>query len=166
MLNPGSITDGNRKKEVAKPYMKIEAKVNNRMTNKPSKEIWTEEDFNEDNIIEDERPKPKFEVLYKQNVSSEDVYLGMSGKDNSSLSCDQLLLKVWLPNTLLKEIGLEVKEQSVHLQTSNYLLNHTLQYKVDKDKADAKWDKEKGLLQVTMKVIKPDIFDEFLQNEN
>ena len=74
----------------------------------------------------------------------------MSGKDNSSNSCDQLLFKVWLPNTNLKEMGVEVKEQSIHLQTPLYLLNHILPYKVNKDKSDAKWDKEKGLLLITV----------------
>ncbi len=70
----------------------------------------------------------------------------MSGKDISSNSCDQLLIKIWLPDTTLKEIGVEVKEQSIHLQTPNYLLNHILPYKVNKDKSDAKWDKEKILI--------------------
>ena len=88
--------------------------------------------------------------MYKQSVSTEDVYLGMSGKDVSSNSCDQLLMKIWLPNTLLKEIAVEVKEQSVHLQSPDYLLNHILPYKVDKDKSDAKWDKAKGLLAITV----------------
>jgi len=74
----------------------------------------------------------------------------MSGKDVSSNSCDQLLIKIWLPDTNLKEIGVEVKEQSIHLQTPNYLLNHILPYKVNKDKSDAKWDKEKGLLLITV----------------
>jgi hypothetical protein len=80
----------------------------------------------------------------------------MSGKDVSSNSCDQLLVKIWLPDTNLKEIGLEVKEQSLHVQCPKFLLNHILPYKVDKDKNEAKWDKEKGLLLVTVSIaIKP-----------
>ena len=43
----------------------------------------------------------------------------MSGKDISSLSCNQLLIKIKLPNTNLKEIGCECKEQSIHVQVSN-----------------------------------------------
>jgi hypothetical protein len=62
-------------------------------------------------------------------------------------------VKVWLPDTNLKEIGVEVKEQSFHLQTPNYLLNHILPYKVNKDKSDAKWDKEKGLLLITVNLF-------------
>lgn len=155
-LHPGNFMGiGGRieKKEVAPPHTKIEAKFNNRILAKPKNEIWSEKDFIEENIKEDGRPKPKFEVLYKQNVGIEDVFLGLSGKDNSSNSCDQLLIKISLSNTNLNEIGVEVKEQSIHIQTPSYLLNHILQYKVDKDKTNAKWDKSKGLLLLTVSIV-------------
>jgi len=45
----------------------------------------------------------------------------MSGKDVSSLSCNQLLVKIKLPNTNLKEIAFECKAQSIHLQVWLYL---------------------------------------------
>ena len=163
-LNPGNI-NGKEKKEIAPPNTKIEAKYNHRILTKPKNEIWTEKDFKEEKFEEDGRPKPKYEILYKQNVGTEDIYLGLSGKDISSNSCDQLLMKVYLPNTNLKEIGLEVKEQSVHLTTPQYLLNHTLQYKVFKDKTEAKWDKNKGLLLLTFFVKKKNILDELVGEE-
>jgi hypothetical protein len=127
--------------------------MNNRILTKPENEIWTDKDFLEEKIVEDDRPKPQFEILYKQSVGTEDLYLGLSGKDISSNSCDQLLVKIWLPDTQLKEIGLEVKEQSLHIQTPKFLLNHILPYKVIKDKNEAKWDKEKGLLLVTVSCL-------------
>ena len=160
-LNPGNI-NGKEKKEIAPPNTKIEAKYNHRILTKPKNEIWTEKDFKEEKFEEDGRPKPKFEILYKQNVGTEDIYLGLSDKDISSNSCDQLLMKVYLPNTNLKEIGLEVKEQSVHLTTPQYLLNHILQYKVFKDKTEAKWDKNKGLLLLTFFIKKKNILDELV----
>lgn len=149
VLNPSNLMRNNgEKKEIARPFAKIEAKSNRNQNF--STDIWTDSDFKENSIKEDGRPKPQFDFLYKQNVGTEDVYLGMSEKSNSSLCCDQLLLKIYLPNTNLKEISLEVKEQSVHLQTPNYLLNHILPYIVDKDNSNAKWDKEKGLLLITV----------------
>ncbi len=163
-LNPGNI-NGKEKKEIAPPNTKIEAKYNHRILTKPKNEIWTEKDFKEEKFEEDDRPKPKFEILYKQNVGIEDIYLGLSDKDISSNSCDQLLMKVYLPNTNLKEIGLEVKEQSVHLTTPQYLLNHILQYKVFKDKTEAKWDKNKGLLLLTFFIKKKNILDELVGEE-
>ena len=47
----------------------------------------------------DDRPAPDFEILHKQCVGTEDVYLGLSDKDASSTSCDMLLVKVKLPGT-------------------------------------------------------------------
>ena len=163
-LNPGNI-NGKEKKEIAPPNTKIEAKYNHRILTKPKNEIWTEKDFKEEKFEEDDRPKPKFEILYKQNVGTEDIYLGLSDKDISSNSCDQLLMKVYLPNTNLKEIGLEVKEQSVHLTTPQYLLNHILQYKVFKDKTEAKWDKNKCLLLLNFLIKKKNILDELVGEE-
>lgn len=116
VLNPGNI-DGREKKEVARPFAKIEAKVNNRIIKNKETEIFTEEDIKEkDVLVEDSRPKPKFEVLYKQRVGTEDIYLGMSGKDVSSNCCDELVVKISLPGAQLKEIALDVKDQSIHLQ--------------------------------------------------
>lgn len=39
----------------------------------------------------------RYEFLYKQAVESTDVFLGMSGKDESSTSCEQMVVKVQLP---------------------------------------------------------------------
>ncbi len=84
---------------------------------KKENEIFTEEDIKEKNVlIEDKRPRPEYDLLYKQRVGTEDIYLGMSGKDVSSNSCDELVMKIKLPGTHIKEIALDVKEQSLHLQ--------------------------------------------------
>lgn len=40
-------------------------------------------------------------VLYKQHVGTEDVFLGLSDKDPSSIHCDSILVKVWLPGAKL-----------------------------------------------------------------
>lgn len=36
--------------------------------------------------------------MYKQAVQSTDVYLGMGGKDESSTSCEEMVIKVTLPD--------------------------------------------------------------------
>ena len=159
-LNHGNIVGGDKKKEIAKPNTKIEAKYNHRILTNPKNDIWTEKDFQEEKFQEDDRPKPEFEILYRQKIGTEDIYLGLSDKDPSSNSCDQLLMKVKLPHTNLKEIGIEVKEQSVHLTTPQYLLNHILQYPVYKDKTEAKWDKNKSILLLTFYIKKKTVLDE------
>lgn len=35
--------------------------------------------------------------MYKQAVESTDVYLGMGGKDESSTSCEDMVIKIKLP---------------------------------------------------------------------
>ena len=41
---------------------------------------------------------PRYETLFKQTVSSEDMYLGMSGRDPSSFSCEEMVVRI--PHTL------------------------------------------------------------------
>jgi hypothetical protein len=39
----------------------------------------------------------RYEFMYKQAVESTDVFLGIGGKDESSQSCEDLVVKVLLP---------------------------------------------------------------------
>lgn len=150
-----------KEKELARPYAKIEQKYNNRILSNPDNQIWSEDDFKEENIEETGKEKPDFEIFYKQDVGVEDVYFGLNGKDISSNSCDQLSIRIKLPNTNLKEISIEVKSESIHLNTPKYVLNQILQYKVNKDKSNAKWDKEKETLSISLPIIKKSIYDCF-----
>lgn len=52
----------------------------------------------------DDRPQPKFDVLMKQHLGTEDVFLGLSDRDASSTHCDSILIKVWLPKTKLSQV--------------------------------------------------------------
>ena len=67
-INPGNL-NGTEKKETAQPYAKIEAKFNDRKIEekkaKKENEIWDDQEFIEENIREDGRPQPKFDVLYR-----------------------------------------------------------------------------------------------------
>ena len=46
---------------------------------------------------DDSRAVPHHEVLFRQAVGAGDAFLGLSGKDPSSLCCEQLLVRVRLP---------------------------------------------------------------------
>ena len=56
----------------------------------------------------DDRPEPEYEIMHKQHVGTEDVFLGLSDKDPSSNHCDCILVKVHLPNTLFKNVQLDI----------------------------------------------------------
>ena len=66
----------------------------------------------------DDREQPEFDVVFKQAVGTEDVYLGLSEKDPTSACCEAMLIKVKLPGCTLKDIQADVKKQSVHVQTA------------------------------------------------
>lgn len=100
--------------------------------------------------------------MHKQYVGTEDIYLGMSGKDPSTVNCDSLLVKVRLPDTEFKQIALDVQSQTITVQvfliifvfksfqTPKYYLNHILPYPVEKEKGNAKWESDKHMLLVTV----------------
>ena len=75
----------------------------------PKHEIWSEDEVKQLPIsLGDPRPEPNFSVLYRQKVGTEDVYLGLSGVDPSSNHCQEMLYKIELPDTNLKQIQLDI----------------------------------------------------------
>mmetsp|Transcript_15290 Transcript_15290/g.39328 ORF Transcript_15290/g.39328 Transcript_15290/m.39328 type:complete len:188 (+) Transcript_15290:57-620(+) len=123
-------------------------------TNKPTKDIWDADEVKaEDRGLEDdERPSPEYDVLYKQAVSSEDMYLGMSGRDPSTHWCDDMVLRIKLPNHQLADCDLEVTAEYLDLRTPRYRLGMHLPHPCDPDAGSAKFDKAKGELTVTLKM--------------
>ena len=55
-----------------------------------------------------------------------------------------------LPHAKLREIGLDIKKQSIHVQSPDYVLNHILPYPVDREKFKAKFDSSKCVLEVSV----------------
>ncbi len=169
-----------QQKEPAKPHAKVEAKVyghtiqatvekqanpEKAAKEKEKKEKEAEEEkHKKDTAIWDEkevssvdwkkkaegRKEPEYELLYKQSVGTEDVYLGLSGRDPSSACCDSFALKVKMPGAKLKEISVDLKEQAVVIQSPTYFLYQYMQYPLVKDKAKAKWDPDKCVLDLTV----------------
>lgn len=127
------------------------------------RDIWTNQEINlQSEDMPDDRVEPEFEVLHKQNVGTEDVFLGISEKDPSSNCSDGILIKIKLPGCKLKDIECDVKEQSIHIQSPGHVLNHILPYKVDKDKGNAKWEQKTETLRLTLPIIRRELVDEIL----
>ena len=152
MLTPGQI--GQPKGELAPPNAKINTIVNR----KPKKEIWSEEDIHtKARQSGDDRPEPEFEILYQQRVGTEDVYLGLGGRDPSTAYCQDLLVKIQLPGTRREDIGLDVDPQNLKLQAPNFKLNLALPHPVLDKQGSAKWEREKETLVVTLPINKEEI---------
>ena len=58
--------------------------------------------------LPDDRPQPKFEALQKQHLGTEDVFLGLSGRDGSSNHCDSIVVRVWLPGTKMSQVQVDI----------------------------------------------------------
>ncbi|KAG0557697.1 hypothetical protein KC19_11G150000 [Ceratodon purpureus] len=100
---------------------------------------------------------PEYEFVYKQAVTCSEVYIQMSEKDCSSLSCEDLVMRIKLPGTEeLEEIDLDVGKTYLKLISPQYYLGLFLPHKVEKERSSAKWDPVTSTLIVTMPIIERD----------
>ncbi|EPR63655.1 putative sarcoma antigen NY-SAR-97 [Toxoplasma gondii RUB] len=91
-MGPGDLHERNKPR--AKPNVKVEAKLKRSRGASGNKESSTLSSNTEAGSGSDPRVMPDYEILHQQTVGSEDVFLGMSGKDPSSDHCDKLVAKV------------------------------------------------------------------------
>ncbi|EGD81525.1 hypothetical protein PTSG_02244 [Salpingoeca rosetta] len=120
-----------------------------------SKDIWTEDEVESENhatIDDDDRPEPKYTLHFKQAVTPEDMYLGMSGRNPSSHSCNEIVVVVELPAHDVKHVDLQVKRESMNVLTPTHRLNLTLPHPVDDKNGKAQWIADKQQLRVTLPV--------------
>merc|ERR1712187_1081708 len=102
--------------------------------------------------VADDRKIPKYEIMPRMRINASDAYLNLQEMVPSSDRCQDLLIKIWLPDTQLKEITLDVLEDRLLLQAPKYRLNVALPHRVKKDSGDAKWDKLSGVLSVVVPI--------------
>lgn len=126
-----------------------------------SKDIWDADDIDDEGDAEDAaadtRKRPHYDILYKQRVGAEDVYLGLSGKTPMSADCDTMVVKVTLPGAKLSDIELDVKDNTISVKTAEYRLSTYLPFHVRHKEGAAKWDSAKGVLSVTLPIIRPEL---------
>jgi len=122
-----------------------------------TKTIWNMEEIpSEDDvgsIPQDDRPCPRYEYSYKQEVGTEDTFLGMTNKTPLSAHCSHLIVKIHFPNTTMKDIDLDVTKNRIKAETKSLRLFTYLPVEVDSDKGSAKFDTKKSLLIVTLPII-------------
>ena len=69
-------------------------------------DIWTVEEVEEQ---VESRLLPEYTLSYKQDVSTEDIFLGMTGKTPSFSNSDAIIIQISLPKVTLKDIHLTVE---------------------------------------------------------
>ncbi|XP_062371622.1 protein PIH1D3 [Sardina pilchardus] len=123
-----------------------------------SKAIWDEEEVPEGaqfDDLTDLRPEPEYDIILKQSVGTEDLFLGMSRKDPSSMCCEGLLVRVKLPDTKASEVVLDVKEQFLDLRTPKYKLGLHLPQPVHQREGTARFISESAELEITLLMHRP-----------
>eukprot|EP01138_Halocafeteria_seosinensis_P000175 gb/GECG01000181.1/.p1 GENE.gb/GECG01000181.1/~~gb/GECG01000181.1/.p1 ORF type:complete len:222 (+),score=44.79 gb/GECG01000181.1/:1-666(+) len=120
------------------------------------KDIWDTNEVPEKDAIDDEedttRERPDYDILYKQAVTAEDMYLGISEKDPGSHSCELMVIKVKMPGDRMKDIDLDVTEQRIQVISPKYKLRTYLPDPVKHRDGKAKWDSKNSTLVVTVPV--------------
>ncbi|XP_048400334.1 protein PIH1D3 [Stegostoma tigrinum] len=145
-LNPGQIGPPKESNPTAKADSKPE---------KPSnpKQIWAEVDVPEGSEFEDiwdPRKQPEYEILFKQRVGTEDVFLGMSRKDNSTACCEDMVIKIKLPDCKPADVTLDIKERFLALRSPDYKLGLHLPHSVDSKNGKARFNTDTQTLEITL----------------
>jgi len=124
---------------------------------KDPNEIWSAAEVDEENDpldIDDGRKQAEYEIVFKQNVTPEDFFLGVDPLRHPGVSCsDSLILKVSLPEAKLADIDLDVRPTCVRISAPKHKVKVQLAERVDEQKGNAKWDAEKFVLSVTLPII-------------
>ncbi|CAF1226366.1 unnamed protein product [Adineta steineri] len=128
-----------------------------------SKDIWQIDEVPNNNVKThdevDQRPQPEYEMHYKQRITTEDVFLQMGNKNPSSASCEDLVVNIQLPDTKLADIILDITKTFLDCRCPKYRLTLSLPHPVDPDNSQAKWNKEKSSLEITLKLNRE--YDDF-----
>ncbi|KAK8889498.1 Protein pih1d3 [Tritrichomonas musculus] len=104
----------------------------------------------------DTRPEPPYTIHYRQQVGTEDVYLGLNMKDPSISSCDAMVITVTLEGTELDDIDLNVQKGFLDLRSPRYRLTMKLDKPTKDNLTQAKWRKEEHELKITIPIIPQD----------
>ncbi|XP_040181119.1 dynein assembly factor 6, axonemal, partial [Rana temporaria] len=136
---------------------KIQQNISTSETEKDGKDIWHESEVREgaefDDFL-DPREKPEYEILFKQRVSSEDLFLGLSRKDPSTACCEDMVIRIQLPDTKVSDVSLDVKKKYINLCTPKYKLGLHLPHAVNDKSGQAKFMADAGTLELTLPMVR------------
>ncbi|KAM6253815.1 dynein axonemal assembly factor 6 isoform 2-T2 [Porphyrio hochstetteri] len=162
--------------------VKKETTGSSQVKSENNKTIWNTDEVPEGSEFDDTwdlREQPEYQILFKQSVGTEDVFFGMSRKDPSTACCEDVVIKIKLPETKYSDITLDIQDKVLDLRTptkmkiqdcpsfillmcqpgrekssdciSKKLLLH-LPYDVDSKNGKARFLSEEETLEVTLRV--------------
>ncbi|XP_050821711.1 dynein axonemal assembly factor 6 [Gopherus flavomarginatus] len=137
------------------PAKKAEPTVTPDVKSGNSKDIWNTEEVPEGSEFDDiwdPREQPEYEILFKQQVGAEDIFLGMSRKNPSTACCEDMLIKIKLPDTKSSDVTLDIQDKILDLRTPKKKLLLHLPHPVDSKNGKACFISEKETLEVTLRM--------------
>ncbi|KAH0945159.1 hypothetical protein HN011_004131 [Eciton burchellii] len=146
-LGPGNIGIlGNLPQEYSGPHASLQSATD---------DIWHPSEAEPQRVQDyDPRKVPEYEMLFKQAVSAEDVYLGMGFKTPSTASCEWLSVLVKLPEETREKVELSVKSEAIDVHSPRYRLHLPTPHPVDPNASSAKWHNDTSTLEITLKLIR------------
>ncbi|XP_017401939.1 dynein assembly factor 6, axonemal [Cebus imitator] len=130
-----------------------ELKVIPETSEKNNEDIWNSEEIPEGaehDDMWDDREIPEYEIVFRQQVGTEDVFLGLSKKDSSTGCCTELVAKIKLPNTNPTDIQIDIQETILDLRTPQKKLLITLPAPVECASAKGFYISETETLEIIM----------------
>lgn len=118
-----------------------------------SENIWNPDEVPEGaehDDIWDVREIPDYEIVFQQTVGTEDIYLGLTRKDPSTACCQELVVKIKLPDTNPSEIQMDIQEALLDLRTPKKKLIVNFPQPVEPNSAKASYIQEAETLEVRM----------------
>eukprot|EP00388_Colpodella_angusta_P024377 GDKJ01063794.1.p1 GENE.GDKJ01063794.1~~GDKJ01063794.1.p1 ORF type:complete len:215 (-),score=47.47 GDKJ01063794.1:48-602(-) len=152
---PNSVFSKQDKQEVAKPGVKVAFSSEQKTIQNTESDIWSEEELRNGNSlveVDDGRSIAEYEILYRQKVAAEDMFLGLSDMDPSTDHCREFTVKIKVPGTTMKQISLDVTDERLIMQGPKHKLNIALPYAVDSDNGSAKFDPRTCVLSVILPI--------------
>ncbi|XP_008071045.1 protein PIH1D3 [Carlito syrichta] len=141
-----------------------ELKVIPQTSEENNEDIWNPEEVPEGaehDDMWDVREIPEYEIIFQQQVGTEDIFLGLTRKDSSTASCTDLVVKIKLPNTNPSEIEVDIQEMILDLRTPNKKLMITLPQPVECSSAKGFYIQETETLEVNLTMKKEFDFNFF-----
>ncbi|XP_033631939.1 protein PIH1D3-like [Asterias rubens] len=140
------------------PAAGVQAKQKEAETKKTqSKDIWDADEVPEGSQyddVDDPRPQPEYDIIMKQAVTTEDMYLQLGNKTPSTVCCEDMVIKINLPDTKLADVDLDVTDKFLDCRTPKYKLGLHLPHPVDGKNGKAQWISDKEMLVVTCKMVR------------
>lgn len=131
------------------PYQKLD------VPEKPTNEILDLEDeviLPNDGASSSWKTTPKWDISYRQSVTASDVFLQMGCKTPATASCEDMVVTVQLPGQKMQNIDIKFRKDNLQVISPDFDLDLPLPQPIHPQKGHAKWDSDREVLIITLKM--------------